>query len=118
MGQQLLGRFFPGRLNMEAMYPCPDPVHLYSPWRGQDHSVRFLPAKLQNLVVLSLNTDFVTWLKAMGVREGSRFINLANGRPELLLSPMEGFQRFQNCTEHIQIEYLIGDQGTWEGPPI
>ena len=33
----------------------------------------------------------VTWFKAVGVRGRSRLINLADGRPELLLDPMEGF---------------------------
>lgn len=50
--------------------------------------------RIQSLVVRSLNPDFVTWFKAMGVRGRSRLINLTHGRSELLLDPVEGFQRF------------------------
>jgi hypothetical protein len=42
-------------------------------------------------VAFSLNPDFVTWFKAMGGRGMSRLTNLADGRSELLLNPVEGF---------------------------
>ena len=45
------------------------PIYTNSHGRGQDHGVRFFPERLQSLVVMSLNPDFVTWFKAMWVME-------------------------------------------------
>ena len=41
---------------------------------------------------MSLNLDFETCFKAVGVRGMRKLINLAIGRPELLLDPMEAFK--------------------------
>ena len=40
--------------------------------------------RFQSLVVISLNTDFITWFKAIEAMGSRRLINLADGRPELL----------------------------------
>jgi hypothetical protein len=62
--------------------------------------------------MMPLDPDFLIW--EIGVRGRSRFTNLANGRPELLLDPVEDFQRFKKiCTDHIQLEYQIGVHVTW-----
>ena len=73
------------------MYPYTDPIHLNCHRYGQDHGVRSFPARFQSLVIMSPDSDFVTWFKTMEVRERSRFINLEDGKPELLLDLVKGF---------------------------
>lgn len=85
----------PGRLNMGVVYPHPDPIHFNSHRCGQDHGMRLLPARFQSHGVMSLNPDFITWFKTMGVSGRNRPINLADGRPELLSDPMEVLQKTQ-----------------------
>jgi hypothetical protein len=87
LGTQILRRLPPP----QVIYSCPDPIYLKSHRCSQDHGVRSFPVRFQSLVVISLNTDFITWFKAMGIRRRSRLINLADGGPELVLDPMEGF---------------------------
>lgn len=70
-GPQLLDRVSLGRHDVGVVCPHPDPVHLNSRQRGQVHSVGSFPARFQNLVVMSLNPDLVTWFKAMAVRGGT-----------------------------------------------
>lgn len=53
--------------------------------------MRSFPARFQSLVIMSPDSDFVTWFKTMEVRERSRFINLEDGKPELLLDLVKGF---------------------------
>lgn len=71
--------------------------------------MRSLPSRLQSLMVTSLDPDFVTCSKATGVRERSRFINLANGRSELLWTFVGLSEIPKICIDHIQQENQIGD---------
>jgi hypothetical protein len=57
---QLLGYLSPRRLNVEVVYPHPDPVYLNSFDSGQDHDVRSFSVKFQSLMVTSLTPDLVT----------------------------------------------------------
>jgi hypothetical protein len=76
---------------VRVLYPCTDHIHFNSYWCGHDHGVRSFLGRFQSLVIMSLNPDIVTWSKAMGVRGKSRFVNLVDGRSELLLNSTEVF---------------------------
>jgi hypothetical protein len=71
--------------------------------------MRSFPARFQSFMVISLNSDFITSFKAMGIRQWNRLINLAHGRPKLLLDPLVGFQGFfKTYVDHIQLKNQTG----------
>ena len=45
-------------------------------------------------MVISIDSDSFMWFEAMGVRERSRLISLADDSPELLLDLMKAFWGF------------------------
>jgi hypothetical protein len=91
-----------------VVHPAPAPVHLDSCRHGQDHRVGSFPAWFPSLVVMSLNPDFVPWLKVMGVRGKSRLIawemavRVASGTHG-------GLPRiFKTYVGHMQLRYQTG----------
>lgn len=71
--------------------------------------MRSFPLRIQSLMVVSLDPDFVTGSKQLEIREKSRFVNLVNGRPDLVWI-LVGLSEIQNfCIDPIQHKYQIGN---------